>query len=163
MNLSNFNLKKAKGFTLIELLVVIAILAVLLSITLIAINPARQFAQANNTQRRSDVSTLLNAINQYMIDNNGDTPTGVSACTSSAPCTLSNDSGIAGRLDICSALVSQYVAALPVDPTDGTGSPVSDCSTGTYNTGYTIYRGSDNRLTVAAPGAELSETIQVTR
>ena len=45
-----------KGFTLIELLVVIGILAVLLTIVLIAINPGRQFAQANNTKRRSDVN-----------------------------------------------------------------------------------------------------------
>jgi prepilin-type N-terminal cleavage/methylation domain-containing protein len=32
-----------KGFTLIELLVVIGIVGILLSITLVAINPARQF------------------------------------------------------------------------------------------------------------------------
>ncbi|MDP3941896.1 MAG: type II secretion system protein, partial [bacterium] len=57
--------KHTKGFTLIELLVVIGILAVLLAITLIAINPARQFSQANNTKRRSDVNALLNAVHEY--------------------------------------------------------------------------------------------------
>ena len=69
--------KKQKGFTLIELLVVIGILAVLLAITLIAINPARQFAQANNTKRRSDVNAILNAVNQYMADNKGSLPAGI--------------------------------------------------------------------------------------
>lgn len=44
-NMKTFN----KGFTLIELLVVIGILATLLAITLIAINPARQFAQQNHS------------------------------------------------------------------------------------------------------------------
>ena len=44
--------KVKQGFTLIELLVVIGILTVLLAIVLIAINPGKQFSQANNTQRR---------------------------------------------------------------------------------------------------------------
>jgi len=64
-----------KGFTLIELLVVIGILAILLAIVLIAINPAKQFGQANDTKRASDVNTILNAINQYMADNKGLPPT----------------------------------------------------------------------------------------
>src|SRR5689334_22363540 len=66
-----------RGFTLIELLVVIGILAVLLAITLIAINPAKQFSQANNTKRRSDVNAILNAIDQYAADNKGSLPTNI--------------------------------------------------------------------------------------
>ena len=56
------------GFTLIELLVVIGVLSILLVITLVAINPARQFSKANNTARRSDVNSILNAIHQYAAD-----------------------------------------------------------------------------------------------
>src|SRR5258708_32989606 len=63
--------KSQKGFTLIELLVVIGIIAVLATIVIIAINPARQFAQARNTQRESNVSTLLNGIGQNVADNKG--------------------------------------------------------------------------------------------
>jgi prepilin-type N-terminal cleavage/methylation domain-containing protein len=124
-----------RGFTLIELLVVIGILAVLLAITLIAINPARQFSQANNTKRASDVNAILNAVGQYMADNRGALPTGI----------------------------TQYLAALPADPLTNAGAPVTNCAAA-YDTGYTIIRsGADNRITVAAPAAELGATISVTR
>lgn len=148
-----------KGFTLIELLVVIGILAVLLAITLIAINPARQFAQANNTKRSSDVNAILNAIGQFAADNRGTLPTGIDATVR----TISNDAGIASRVDICSSLVTQYMAALPVDPLTNNGTPVTDC-TATYNTNYTVTKSAaDNRITVVAPAAELGATITVTR
>lgn len=147
-----------KGFTLIELLVVIGILAVLLAITLIAINPARQFAQANDTKRRSDVNAILNAVNQYMADNKGtlpapipDTTAGAVSITNTAPAGL------------CAALVPQYIAALPVDPQQNGGQPVTDCST-TFDTHYTIVQStSDSRITVAAPDQEIADDISVTR
>ena len=63
--------KRQAGFTLIEILVVIGIIAILAAIVIIAINPARQFAQARDTQRRNDVTALLNSIGQYMADNDG--------------------------------------------------------------------------------------------
>src|SRR3972149_586779 len=65
------NLKKNGGFTLIEILVVIGIIAILAVIVLIAINPARQFAQARDTQRTSNVNAILNAVGQYLADNKG--------------------------------------------------------------------------------------------
>ena len=153
--------KNQKAFTLIELLVVIGILAVLLAITLIAINPAKQFAQANDTKRRSDVNAILNAINQFAADNKGVLPAGITATATVI------GAGV-GQVDICSDLVTQYLAALPVDPTDGTdGTTVgnaSDCA-GAYDTGYTVLQSAtDNRITVTAPGVETAgTTIEVTR
>lgn len=139
------------GFTLIELLVVIGILAVLLTITLVAINPSRQFSQSNNTQRSSNVNTILNAINQYAADNRGSLPVGIGTTAQ----TITNSGGA----DICSSLVPTYIAQLPVDPTTGS---YTDCTT--YNTGYTVVKSAtNNRVTVAAPSAELSVTISVTR
>ena len=150
--------KLTKGFTLIELLVVIGILAILLAITLIAINPARQFSQANNTKRSSDVNSVLNAINQYMADNKGALPAGITTTAQ----TINGASFSA----MCSALVPTYIAALPTDPLVNANAVQStDCASTTWNTGYVVQQltGGSNRLTVSAPAAELSATISVTR
>ena len=146
--------KMKRGFTLIELLVVIGILAVLLAIVLIAINPARQFSQANNTKRRSDVNAILNAVHQYAADNKGALPAGVTETDQEITSTAAN---------LCSDLVTQYLPALPVDPLTNNGTPITDC-TAAYTTGYNIIKSAtDNRLTVSAPDAELSEVINVVR
>jgi type IV pilus assembly protein PilA len=156
-SISSRHIKSLSGFTLIELLVVIGILAVLLSITLIAINPAKQFAQANNTKRRSDVNAILNAINQYMADNKGSIPpTNITTTDQEISNTAAN---------ICSVLVPVYIAAFPVDPQTNNGNPISQSGCGgVYATNYHVVQSaSSNRITVSAPGAELGDTIQVTR
>jgi type IV pilus assembly protein PilA len=143
-----------KGFTLIELLVVIGILSVLLVITLVAINPARQFSLANNTKRRSDINSILNAVHQYAADNKGVLPTSITATVQAISNTAAN---------ACASLVSNYLAALPSDPLTNAGASVTDCAVA-YSTGYTIVKSAtNNRVTVAAPDAELSEVISVTR
>ena len=153
--------KDSKGFTLIELLVVIGILGILLAIVLIAINPARQFAQANNTARRSDVNTLLNAIHQYAADNKGLLPANMPAKGAAAVLI----EGTAGA-DICAAVSPTYVAQLPTDPSLNLPA-VADCTVKTYNTGYSVSVDASGRVTVSAPSAEAvggtTPVISVTR
>lgn len=134
-----------KGFTLIELLVVIGILAVLLAITLIAINPARQFEQANNTQRASDINAILNGVWQYAVDNNGD----LSGLAIPATATNIGSDTVGGDVDLCPAIAPQYIAQLPVDPQTGTW---TDCAT--YDTQYEILQTASGRVTVSAPDTE---------
>lgn len=144
--------KRQGGFTLIELLVVIGILAVLLAIVLVAINPARQFEQANNTKRMSDVNAILNAVHQYMAENSGTLPGTITA----TPTEISSTG-----VNICAPLVTEYLAALPSNPTLN-ADPVDEAScAGAYNTGYEIsVSATDNRITVSDPD---DATITVTR
>lgn len=163
------NIKNQKGFTLIELLVVIGILAILLSIVLIAINPARQFGQANNTRRRSDVTQILNAIGAYAADHKGVLPPALQTTLA----TMSASSAVvtvtpapaggwpAAAANICADLVPNYIPALPQDPQVGTGTSITNCAS--YVTGYNVYVDSNNRVTVSAPLAENGETIDNTR
>ncbi|MBI4079238.1 MAG: type II secretion system protein [Candidatus Levybacteria bacterium] len=152
-----FNTRGTLGFTLIELLVVIGILAVLFAIVLVAINPARQFSQANDTKRSSDVNALLNAIHQYAADNRGNlAPLGITATATEIGDTV-------GMIDICDELVPTYIAGLPRDPLLLNGDAVTDCSQA-YETDYTVMNSAtDNRITVEAPGAEIAGSISVTR
>lgn len=145
-------IKLLRGFTLIELLVVVGILALLLAITLIAINPAKQLSDATKTKRKSEATQILNAISQYQADKDGVVPGGIVA-------TATEIGHGTGTVDICSALVPVYIAALPVD--GGTGTPIgSPCPSTDYATGYMVSVGTSNRVTVAN---KVDSTISVTR
>jgi len=173
--------RKHSAFTLIELLVVIGILAILLTIVLIAINPARQFAQSNNTRRRSDINAMLNAIHQYSVDNRGNItlltiPQDNPLVAGSEALMIGSDvAGTPAQVDLCGFLVPTYISALPVDPqygfstNDGVnqvdGAAVQVC-TEAYDTQYSVVQSNvatNIRIMVAAPRAELLEVIDVTR
>ena len=152
-----------RGFTLIELLLVIGIIAILASIVIVAINPTRQLALARNTQRRSDVNTILNAVYQFAIDNNGNMP-GPTGSTNEIPvgtplqiCQVTTDPATCnttwGAVSL-RMLTGAYLVSIPKDP---------QVAVGTGTTRYNIKRDTNNRITVGSPGAELGVTIDVTR
>ena len=143
------NYKKQRGFTLIEILVVIGIIAILAAIVIVAINPARQFAQARNTQRESNLNTLLNAVGQRLADNKGIfTCTGLGTIPVVTPMNPASGRNIgtpsgATIVDL-GCLVPTYIpSTIPMDPTNGTAA----------DTGYTLQVDSLGRYTVCAPGS----------
>ena len=137
-------LKNRQGFTLIELLVVIGILGILMAIVLVAVNPARQFASARDTQRRADLYGITNAVYQYATENNGNLPTSLT--------TTPNHIGNAGGLvNFSTILAPTYIAAIPKDPSTGTDA----------DTQYTIYRDVNGRV-VASASSELNPGTNIT-
>lgn len=155
--------KYTRGFTLLEILLVVAAIGILAGIVIVALNPNKQLGDTRNAQRRSDVTTILNALYQYSIDNNGALPPGIDSIAStsqvvgtavaglSTTCTATSteDAGV----DLTSALVPTYLVAIPSDPSGGAAS----------NTDYYIQKLPNGRITVGSCDPEQSAVIKVTR
>lgn len=153
MTTAQYN-KNQKGFTLIELLVVIGILAILLAIVLIAINPARQFGQANNTRRQSDVTQILNAVGAFQADKAGVLPANIPVSPTPA----------VDASYICTDIVPNYIPSLPVDPTVNNGAAYTTCPTPAAGaTGYSVYKDSNGHVTVVADTTDNGASISNTR
>lgn len=59
---------RRNGFTLIELITVIGIIAVLSAMLITVLNPLEQFQKARDAQRKSDLSQVQKALEQYYQD-----------------------------------------------------------------------------------------------
>lgn len=147
---------KKRGFTLLEVLMVIGILAILASVVLVAINPARQFKIARDSQRSANIATILNAVGQNMTDHGG-----VFTCEgviTQIPYTktLISDSDF----DLAPCIVPDYISTVPFDPSKNGASYVDETN---YNTGYFIESDSEGRVKVSADGELSSTTLSVIR
>lgn len=147
---------KSKGFTLIEVLVVIGIIAVLASIVLVAVNPARQFKLARDSQRTSNVNSILNAIHQNMSEHRGIFTCNGNPFSIPVAATVVKAGGAA---DIAACIVPNYIAAVPFDPSKA-GAHYTDAAD--YDSQYEISQDADGRITAAA-GGELTANISATR
>ncbi|MFA5129804.1 MAG: type II secretion system protein [Patescibacteria group bacterium] len=151
--------KQMKGFTLIELLIVIALIAILAGAIIVALNPARQFALARNSERASHLNAILNLISQNTVENHGS----FTCAAGVIPTTTSTMTSVAAadNYDLCTCLIPTYTNALPYDPS-AAGAHFASCTD--YSTGYTIVRNaSSSRITLTAPGAELQQSITYTQ
>lgn len=143
---------RRQGFTLLEILLVVAALAILAGIVILALNPGRQLGQTKDAQRSVDVNTILNAVYQYALDNNGNLPPTIPAAADVAE--ICATGGTCTGVDL-SVLTDNgtYLTAIPKDPTG------SDADTA----GYRISTTTTGRVTVDAPDVEQSASISVTR
>ena len=153
--------RRLQGFTLIEILVVVALIAILAAVTIVAMNPAKNFADTRNATRSADVNAILNAVTQYTSEEGhaiGDLidADGAPAAISDNCATPTPIGALAANLDLgaeTGPLVDEYIVEMPLDPTTGT----------TDDTGYTICLTAGGRVQIDAPDAENGKTISVKR
>jgi type IV pilus assembly protein PilA len=147
-------MKNKKAFTLLEILLVVAAIAILAGIVILAVNPTKQLGDTRNSQRRIDVNTILNAVYQYAIDNNGTLPAAIQSTTTWGIC-KSSPTATTSCTDLSVLTTNEkYLVSIPTDPSGVVS---------TNDSNYRIIRTANNRVTVWAPAAEQSATISVTR
>jgi prepilin-type N-terminal cleavage/methylation domain-containing protein len=69
--------RSTAGFTLIEVLVTVGVMALLASVVIIGVNPARQISNTRNAQRTGNIANIQGAINHYAIETFTGYPAGI--------------------------------------------------------------------------------------
>lgn len=135
---------KRVGFTIIEMLMVVSIIAILMTVVLISVDPAKRFADSRNAKRRADVDTILIAVHQYVNDMGGSLPTGIGTSFAQiGTCTTGGMNLCIGSTTRCVNMGvllgnGKYIKSNPIDPQRGTAA----------TTGYAISKDADNVFSV---------------
>ena len=150
------------------MLLVVGIIAILSTIVVVAINPGKQLATANNTVRKSDLVQISNAMQQYFIDHYS-YPASTTPTTLTEICNTGNHpypSGVScGSLIDLSALVPTYISQIPVDPSGSTltfiNNLIPKAYASTNGTGYKIAKDQNNKIILTAPEAQLGAMVAI--
>ena len=116
-------------------------------------NPQKKLLERRNSQRRTAVSNILNAVYQYSVDNGGELPFSISSepkkiCASKAK-------SCDGLIDISSIVSNKkyLLSNVPVDPREKNSN----------SSGYEISKLGNGRISVSAPLAENNATISLSK
>lgn len=146
-------LQRRRRFSLVELLLVVSGIAIFAAVIMVTVDPNKKLSNARDAQRLEDVQTILNAVYQYSIENQGVLPDTITTvpteiCRSGVNVDCETD-----QLVNLNMLTGSSLLALPADPKSATKT----------STHYTIVK-TDQRVTVSAPGAEeVKSPIEATR
>jgi type II secretory pathway pseudopilin PulG len=133
----------------------IAIITIIASMVIVSINPAKRFKDSRESQRKANVETILNAIQQNIVDNKG-----VFTCTANPAGYKAFDNNARTIKYVASAAdagttatdlapcIADYLATLPFDPSISGAKWVSPTD---YNTEYKVKKfGTVGQITVSA-------------
>lgn len=149
------------GFTLIELTITIAIIAAIAGVYFVTTNPAGQIASARNSERRSQLEAIMNAIQQNVADQGNEK---FSCSSGPVPTSTTRMMSAPGGYNIAPCIIIQNGAyglySLPFDPV-AAGAHYTSLTD--YDTGYSIIMNSSTgQIVLTAPYAELGKAVSVT-
>jgi type IV pilus assembly protein PilA len=154
---SKSKLSVHRAFTLVEMLVVIGLIALLATITLMAVNPGRQFAFARDAERKAGLLAILNAISQDMAENGGIFKCGGNTfIIPQSTTTISSGNVSPSGFDVAPCLVPQYLKDMPYDPSTGYYHGLQD-----YQTNYSIIQDSNNHISIFQNSSELNPNLPI--
>lgn len=121
--------RSTKGFTLLEILLTIGIIAVLATVVMVSLDPVTRFQDARDSRRLSDIQSILSAVHQYVIDNQGSYPTGLDTTerhigTAGSGCAIGGECSVGGDGDCVDleTTLERYLKDIPFDPENGSSS-----------------------------------------
>jgi len=156
--ISKRNNEKFAGFTMIELLLVMAIIGMLATTMFLVLKPSTMLARARDSQRDTDINSIVILVRQYVSDHSGTLPdTDGDPDTNNFPTSLTcigtnpECFNLSAAGDSDESIVPDYAASLPKDPKYGSDG----------NIGYSIMVDAYNHITASASGE--TRTISVTK